>query len=135
MPLNFLQFSRHPGEFVHQLRNLLVYIIIGVLVRLRPGDHDDLPVIGVQIQHNGIQLPHGVSDFTGNGLHGNGVVFAGCEIDIHVLAVAVLYICHLEIGVVVELHLIHFLAQHLAVNVNPAVGVKAAHFLLPRLNA
>ena len=112
-----------------------MYIIVGVFVRLRTGNHYDLSVIRIQIQHDRVQLPHGVADLAGNYFHGNGVVFAGSEVHIHVLAVVVLDGGHAEIGVIVKFHLIEFLAGNLAVNVDAAVGVKSTHFLLPCLDA
>ena len=135
MSLDLFQFPGNALEFVYQFRDLFVYIIIGILVRLRSGNHHDLPVIGVQIQDNGIQLTHGVTDLARDDLHGDGVFFPCCEVDIHILAVPVLDGGHAEVGVVVELHLIEFLAGNCAVNINAAVGVKTTHFFLACLDA
>ena len=110
-------------------------IIVRVLIRVRAGNHQDLPVTGVQIQHDGIQPAHSVPDFAGHYLQGQGMYLIAGQIYINVIAAGVLGGGNTPLRIIEELDLVQFLILHLAVHQQPPVGIEAPHILLPGLDA
>ena len=112
-----------------------MHVIVRVLIRIRPGDHQDLPVAGVQIQHDGIQPPHSVPDLSGHNLQRQGMYLVSGQIYIYIITACILGRGNAPVRVVVELDLVQFLILHLSVHQQPPVGVEAPHILLPGLDA
>ena len=95
-------------------------VVIGVLVRRGTCYHQHLAVVRIHLRNNVLESAERISYLSGNSLHRHCVVGISGKVNEDILAVR-FRADDLPLGIIVESHLIHRVADDFTVNIYPSV--------------